>query len=374
MNRYVRGFADDADAEEALRGFKRFPQWMWRNTVVVDFVGWLRAHNEATVGPEPGDGRKVGFYGMDLYSLHASIEAVLGYLDKVDRAAATRARYRYACFEHFGEDPQAYGYAAGFDLDRSCEDDVVRQLVELRLRAGEYARRDGRVAEDEYFAAEQNARLVRNAEQYYRSMFHGRVSSWNLRDSHMVETLEALVNFLDAHAPNDRRAKVVVWAHNSHLGDARATEVAEQGEHNVGQLVRQRWGERDTRLIGFSTYGGTVTVADDWDGPARQMRVNEALRDSWEDVFHDVGIGQFVLDLRQARGEALDLLRQPRLQRAIGVIYRPQTERLSHYYHARLAEQFDAMIHLDQTRALEPLERAAEEHTEEPAETYPTGV
>jgi erythromycin esterase-like protein len=150
--------------------------------------------------------------------------------------------------------------------------------------------------------------------------------------------------------------------------------VAEQGEHNVGQLVRQRWGERDTRLIGFSTYGGTVTAADDWDGPARQMRVNEALRDSWEDVFHDVGIEQFVLDLRQARGEALDLLRQPRLQRAIGVIYRPQTERLSHYYHARLAEQFDAMIHLDQTRALEPLERAAEEHTEEPAETYPTGV
>ena len=374
VNRYVRGFADDADAEESLRGFRRFPQWMWRNTVVVDFVGWLRAHNDA-IGPDPGNARKVGFYGMDLYSLYGSIASVLTYLDKVDHAAATRARYRYACFEHFGEEPQAYGYAASFDLDRSCEDDVVRQLVELRMRAGEYARRDGRVAEDEYFAAEQNARLIRNAEQYYRSMFRGRVSSWNLRDSHMVETLEALASFLDAHAPPDgRRAKLVVWAHNSHLGDARATEVAEQGEHNVGQLVRQRWGEHDARLVGFSTYGGTVTAADDWDGAARRMRVNEALRDSWEDVFHDVGIEQFMLDLRHARGEARDFLRRPRLQRAIGVIYRPQTERISHYFHARLAEQFDAMIHLDQTRALEPLERAAGEHVEEPAETYPTGL
>src|SRR5215468_11861185 len=191
VNRYVRGVSDDAESIEALANFQRFPTWMWRNADVLDFVGWLRSYNESAGAKSPA-----GFYGLDLYSLHASMAAVLGYLDKVDPEAARRARARYACFDHFGEDTQAYGYAASFGLSRSCEDEVVRQLIELRRQAAAYASRDGRVARDEYFYAEQNARLVLNAERYYRSMFQGRVSSWNLRDAHMVDTLEALSGFL----------------------------------------------------------------------------------------------------------------------------------------------------------------------------------
>src|ERR1043166_2267445 len=227
VNRYVRGLSDDKDAKEALSGFKRFPTWMWRNTVVLDFIEWLRDYN-ASLSPNQ---QKIGFYGLDLYSLYTSIEAVLGYLDKVDQAAAQRARYRYSCFEHFAEDTQAYGYAANFGLTESCEREVIAQLIELRRRATEYASRDGRVAQDEFFFAEQNARLVLNAERYYRSMFHGRVESWNLRDRHMAETLAALVTHLNAQG---QAAKVAVWEHNSHLGDARATYMADYGELSVG--------------------------------------------------------------------------------------------------------------------------------------------
>ncbi|MDQ2682622.1 MAG: erythromycin esterase family protein, partial [Chloroflexota bacterium] len=250
VNRYVRGTDDDADADEALDEFTRFPRWMWRNTVVREFVEWLRGHNESM----PGGATKTGFYGLDLYSLHASIDAVVGYLDKVDPEAAIRARTRYGCFDHFGEDPQAYGYAASVGVAEPCEDDVVNQLRELQRRASELANLDGRVAEDEYFFAEQNARLARNAEAYYRSMFRGRASSWNLRDSHMAETLDELVTHLDRSHPGTR---VVVWAHNSHLGDARATEMAAQGELNLGQLCRQRFGD-GCYAIGFGTDHGTV--------------------------------------------------------------------------------------------------------------------
>jgi erythromycin esterase-like protein len=211
INRYVQGEREDAEAIESLAGFKRFPTWMWRNADVLDFIGWLRSHNDAlSFGVN-----KVGFYGLDLYSLHASIEAVLGYLAKVDPEAAKRARYRYSCFDHFGEDTQAYGYAASFGLTESCENEVVNQLVELGRRAADYARRDGRVAADEFFFAEQNARLVKNAEKYYRSMFRGSVSSWNVRDRHMAETLESLSTHL---AMLGQQAKVVVWEHNSHFG------------------------------------------------------------------------------------------------------------------------------------------------------------
>ena len=221
--------------------FKRFPAWMWRNTVVREFVGWLRRHNDTQ-----DDANKVGFYGMDLYSLATSMESVLAYLDRVDPEAAQRARYRYACFDHIGEDTQAYGYAAAFGLRKACEDEVVEQLVDIV----EHARRATRTAAMRTITSsrEQNARLVKNAEKYYRTMFRGRVSSWNLRDRHMVETLEAL----DAHfARGARTPRFAVWAHNSHLGDARATEMGEQGEWNVGQLVRERH-SADAVLIGFS--------------------------------------------------------------------------------------------------------------------------
>jgi erythromycin esterase-like protein len=364
VNRYVRGLGDDKNADEALGGFKRFPTWMWRNTVVVDFVEWLRDYNASL----PQNAARVGFYGLDLYSLYTSIEAVLGYLKKVDPEAASRARYRYSCFEHFSEDTQAYGYAANFGLTESCERDVIEQLVELRRRAADYANRDGRVAQDEFFFAEQNARLVLNAERYYRTMFHGRVESWNLRDRHMAETLDALINHLSSQGDP---ARVAVWEHNSHLGDARATYMADYGELNVGQLVRERYG-REAVLVGFTTYTGTVTAASDWDGPAERKRVRPALENSYENLFHQQSIGNFLLSLKT--GPAAVALRQPRLERAIGVIYLPQTERQSHYFDARLSEQFDAVIHFDETRALEPLEREALWESGEPPETYPTGV
>jgi erythromycin esterase-like protein len=365
VNRYVRGLSDDKDANEALGGFKRFPTWMWRNTVILDFVEWLREYNTSLALTAP----KVGFYGLDLYSLYTSIEAVLGYLSKVDPKAAKRARYRYSCFEHFSEDTQAYGYAAGFGLTESCEREVIDQLTEIRRRAADYASRDGRVARDEYFFAEQNARLVLNAEKYYRTMFRGRVESWNLRDRHMAETLDALITHLTIQG---EPAKVVVWEHNSHLGDARATYMADYGELNVGQLVRQRYG-RDAILIGFTTYKGTVTAASEWDGPAERKRVRPALPESYETVFHESAGGNFLLPIR-ANKAAASVVRQPRLERAIGVIYLPQTERQSHYFNARLCDQFDLVIHLDETHAIEPLERYALWETGEPPETFPTGM
>jgi erythromycin esterase-like protein len=363
VNRYVQGRGEDAEAVEALGSFQRFPTWMWRNADVLEFIAWLREYNDAL----PEGTRKVGFYGLDLYSLHASARAVLDFLDKVDPEGAQRARYRYACFEHFGEDTQAYGYAASFGLSKSCEDEAVSQLVEMQKRAGELASRDGRVDPDAFFMAEQNARLVKNAERYYRSMFASRVESWNLRDQHMVETLDALVNHLGASS-----TKIAIWAHNSHLGDARATEMGDHGELNVGQLVRQRYGI-DAVLAGFTTYTGTVTAASNWDAPAERKRVRPALAGSFEDLFHATEIPGFLLMLRGADWLS-GVLNQQRLERAIGVIYLPESERVSHYFHARLADQFDAVIHLDQTRAVEPLERTAQWDKGELPETYPFAV
>jgi erythromycin esterase-like protein len=289
VNTFVRGRPGDEEAVDALTGFKRFPTWMWRNADVLDFVGWLRDHNDHL----PREQDRAGFFGLDLYSLHTSMQAVLGYLDKVDPEAARRARSRYACFDHFGEDPQTYGYATSFGLADNCQDDVVATLVEITRRALDYARRDGLVAADEFFQAEQNARLVKNAEAYYRSMFGGRASSWNLRDQHMTETLEVVIAHLEH---TGRASKVAVWAHNSHLGDARFTEMGEGGEVNVGQLVRERFGAAVVN-VGFTTYTGSVTAASDWDGPAERKRVVPALAGSYEALLHEVGHPRMLLRL-----------------------------------------------------------------------------
>jgi erythromycin esterase-like protein len=325
----------------------------------------LRDYN-ASLSPNTA---RVGFYGLDLYSLYASIEAVLGYLSKVDPEAAKRARQRYACFEHYSEDTQAYGYATSFGITESCERAVIDQLLEMRRHAADFASRDGRVARDEYFFAEQNARLILNAEKYYRTMFHGRVASWNLRDRHMAETLDSLLSHLSNQG---EPAKVAVWEHNSHLGDARATYMAEHGELNVGQLVRQSYGS-DAVLVGFTTYTGTVTAASDWDGPAERKRVRPALPGSYEALFHESLGTNFMLMLR-GNTSAARAVAGPLLERAIGVVYLPQTERQSHYFDAHLAEQFDTVIHLDTTQALEPLERYSLWETGEPPETFPSGV
>ena len=364
VNRYVMGLSDDANANAALSDFRRFPAWMWRNRDVVAFVEWLRARNDAHTHPAT----KARFYGLDLYSLRASMEAVVDYLDRVDPDEAARARARYSCFDHVGGEGQRYGYALAFSNAIPCENEVVAQLIELRRRSEGYLRRNGWIADDEFFFAEQNARLVQDAEEYYQQMYRAEVSSWNLRDRHMAGTLDALIEHLDRQNPG---AKVVVWEHNSHVGDARATEMSTRGELNVGQLARQRYGG-ESLLVGFTTFDGTVTAATDWGGPAERKRVRPASEDSHEGFLHQSGATRFWLDTAQPAVH--DALTVPRLERAIGVIYRPQTERGSHYFHARLGEQFDAVIHLDHTRAIEPLERTSLWDEGEPPETYPSGI
>jgi erythromycin esterase-like protein len=357
VNCFVRAGNDDAEPAEALADFRRFPAWMWRNTEVAEFVGWLREHNDALPAGTP----KAGFYGLDLYSMYASMEAVVSYLEEFDPEAAKRARRRYACFEQFGRDPQVYAYEAGIAGAEPCEQAVVDELIELRSMAGDLAARNGSVDEDRHFYAEQNARLVANAEAYYRAVFRGGVESWNLRDRHMAETLDALVGHLErTRGPT----KVIVWAHNSHLGDARATELGQAGELNLGQILRERYG-RQVLLVGFSTHAGTVTAASDWGGPAERKRVRPALGGSWEELFHKLQAPDLLLGTGDLEGR--------RLERAIGVVYSPETERISHYFHARLAGQFDMVLHIDTTNAVEPLEPTTAWQAGELPETYPWG-
>ncbi len=365
VNRYIRGGGGDRDAEEALRGFARFPTWMWRNADVLDFVGWLRTHNEG----RHHTGQKVGFYGLDLYSLGASMEAVIAYLDEQDPDAAARARARYECLQPYSGESSAYGQAVLLGVSEPCRRGVIEQLVELRRRAGEYLLRDGLAAEDEYFFAEQNAAIVTNAEEYYRTMFGDRAGSWNQRDRHMADTLDQLIAHLDRHGGT---TKVVVWAHNSHVGDARATEMARRGELNIGQLMRERHG-RDAVSVGFTTYEGSVTAASDWGAEPERKRVRPALADSYEALLHTVGMPAFLLCPLES-GDSGRSLSEPRLERAIGVIYRPETERQSHWFAANAARQYDALVHLDVTRAVEPLERTPRWELGEPPETYPTAL
>ncbi|HYC43230.1 MAG TPA: erythromycin esterase family protein [Noviherbaspirillum sp.] len=368
-SRFVRANPGETDttADSALGGFERFPQWMWRNTDVVELLSWLRMHNMQLADER----EKVGFFGLDLYSLRGSMDAVVRYLSQVDPEAARRARARYACFDHLAEDPQRYGYAASFGMRKDCEDEVIHQLVEMTTDAQRLVPPGDRDSEDELFFAQQNARVAQNAEAYYRAMFLGRNESWNLRDRHMAETLEALRgHMIDKKG---RRPKIVVWAHNSHLGDARATEMGEHGQLNLGQLVREQYGTKESFLLGFTTHTGTVTAASDWDEPAETKMIRPSHPDSYERVFHDCELGRFIVPLR-ASPRLHALLEEQRLERAIGVVYLPESERVSHYFHASLSRQFDAVIHIDETRAVRPLERTAAHHDGDVPETYPSGI
>lgn len=363
IHRFIRGRSEDRSALEALGGFERFPRWMWRNADILDLAGWLRDRNEGLSAKAP----RAGVYGLDLYSLHASIAGVIGYLEKVSPEAADEARRRYACFEDFG-DPQSYGMTAAQHQSLSCEDEVVEQLTDLHRRSAEFLSRDGRIAEDELFFAEQNARVARNAEKYYRAMYRGRPNTWNLRDTHMADTLDALMEHLEGEG---ERPKAVVWAHNSHLGDARATQMGRRGELNLGQLVRERH-ERDCVLVGFSTYEGTVTAASGWDQEPERKRVRPGMEGSYELLLHEAGIPKYMLLPREDE-ELFNVLERQRLERAIGVIYLPQTERYSHYFSAQMSRQFDAVIHFDHTRALEPLDKNPGWEAGELPETFPSG-
>jgi erythromycin esterase-like protein len=364
VNRYVRGTSDE-DALDALAGFKRFPSWMWRNADVLEFVRWLREYNDARADEALP---KAGFYGLDLYSMYASIDAVLGYLDRVDPPAAAQARRRYACLEPFAQRPERYGLATASGIHPSCQNDVVDALLEIQRSAARYAPLDGRIAEDQYFYAEQNARVVAGAEHYYRAMFDEEVSTWNLRDAHMIDTLDRLMRHL---ARRGGIVKTVVWAHNSHVGNAEATSMSAGGETNIGALGRRRYGA-DCAAIGFTTYAGSVTAASDWHAPEERKQVTPARRDSYEELFHRFGIPSFWLALRQHRPQLAGLPGRAR-ERAIGVVYRPETELQSHYFEADLLHQFDAVLHFDRTRAVRPLEKSALWLEGELPETYPSG-
>lgn len=344
IHRYLQGKISKDNWQDALVNFKRFPTWMWRNKTLPSFLQWLRSYND-----NQSSSQKIGFYGMDLYSLNSSMQAVIQYLSTVDKEAAKHARLRYACFDHIKTDPQTYGYLTSIGVKKSCIKESLEQFLEIQQHAMDYIQQDG---DDEYFYAAQNARIVKNAEHYYRTMFEGHISSWNIRDQHMAETINVLADHLENrfHKP----AKIIIWAHNSHVGDARATEMHERGELNVGQLVREQH-DRDTYSIGFSTNHGTVTAASDWGQPAECKKINPGLDGSYEELFHQISHKNFLLDLH-ADKEIEHYLHIPRLQRAIGVIYRPETERASHYFFTRLPYQFDAIIHFDKTTAVEPLD------------------
>ena len=332
--------------------FARFPVWMWRNNEVGAFIDWLRQHNAPLKGAS-----RVAFHGLDLYSLYDSIRAVLKYLDQVDPHSARVARERYGCLTPWQSDPATYGHAALTGAYPTCEADVVRVLTDLLHKRRDYAERDG----ERFMDAVQNARLITNAERYYRIMYYGSRASWNLRDSHMFETLKTLLAF---YGP---KSKAIVWAHNSHIGNAAATEMFSRGEYNLGHLCRKEFGDL-AYAIGFGTHTGTVAAASNWDGPMEIKTVLPAIPDSYEHVCHETGKPSFLLNLRQSNEMGL---RKPRFERAIGVIYRPETELASHYFQAVLPEQFDEYVWFDETRAITPFETKT---LEDLPDTYPFGL
>jgi erythromycin esterase-like protein len=355
VNRYIKGYPDSGEsAYEVLHAFSRWPTWMWANREVETLTAWLREYNQGVREEE-----QVGFYGLDVYSLWESMDVVEKYLQRVDPDAAKRARLAYGCFDPFGEDVQEYARATAL-VPTSCEDEVVTMLSDLRRNAPAY-REDGREA---YFNAEQNALTVRNAEMYYRAMVRGGPGSWNLRDTHMVETLERLM----AHHGPDTRA--IVWEHNTHVGDARATDMARAGMVNVGQLVRQAHDEEGVVLVGFASYEGTVIAGEEWGAPMERMHVPAAREGSWERILHDrSACDRLIIFDADEPEELLD----PHGHRAIGVVYDPAYERYGNYVPTVLPYRYDAMLYLDHTHALHPL-HMTERHDGEAPETYPSGM
>lgn len=354
INRYVKG-GPGKSAEEILHAFSRWPTWMWANREVAQLVRWLRAHNERSL-----DDRKVGFYGLDVYSLWESMEAVVKYLEGVDAEAVAAARRAYSCFEPYNEDAQEYARATAL-VPTSCQAEAVAALVTLRSAASEY-RDEG---SDAFFEAEQNAIIAKNAELYYRTMVRGGATSWNVRDHHMAETLDRLMQHHDPYA------KAIVWEHNTHVGDARFTDMARAGMVNVGQLARQNHSAEGVCLVGFGTYKGSVIAGREWGAPMERMRVPEARSESYESAMHQ-GVGRDSLILFREQEEPMAALHQPRGHRAIGVVYDPRTEHRGNYVPTILPERYDAFIYIDESEAVDPLHMPAAVDGEVP-ETFPTG-
>ena len=367
VNRYVKSYPrSGSSAEEVLHAFERWPTWMWANREIVELAEWLRRYNDQRRVP---DERKVGFYGLDVYSLWDSMHAVVEYLERIDPQLAAGARRAYRCFEPYGEDVQEYARAT-YLVPTSCENEAVAVLRTLRGRAAEY-REDGREA---YFNAEQNALVAKNAELYYRTMVRGGPDSWNVRDHHMVETLERLVAHHRAASPD---VKAIVWEHNTHIGDARFTNMAAAGMVNVGQLVRQSFGDDGVVLVGFGSHRGSVIAGDEWGAPMRRMRVPEARPDSWEDVLHratkHAESSNALLVFEDADDGGIPGLDEPMMHRAIGVVYDPDHERWGNYVPTVVPRRYDAFVFVDESKALSPLHMPVKVDGELP-ETFPSGV
>jgi len=356
VNRYVKGAPDSGgSAREVLHAFERWPTWMWANEEVVELAEWLRGHNEGL--PEQ---KKVGFYGLDVYSLWDSLDATTKFLERLGPDAVRSAKEAFRCFEPYREDAQGYAWATRM-ISESCEEEAVAMLADLRRNAPKSAGE----SREAYFSAEQDALVVKNAERYYRAMVRGGANSWNIRDRHMVETLDRLMDF---HGPD---AKAIVWAHNTHIGDARATDMERSGMVNVGQLVRERRPERDVVLVGFGSFSGSVIAGREWGAPMERMPVPPAREGSWEDLLHEAGAGNRLIIF--ADGKPSEAFREARGHRAIGVVYDPAYEAFGNYVPTVLPERYDAFLYLDETEALRPLHlRAVEDH--EVPETFPTGV
>jgi erythromycin esterase-like protein len=357
VNRYVKEYSDSGDnARDVLHAFARWPTWMWANEEVAEPAEWLRLHNDRA----PED-RKVGFYGLDVYSLWDSLYQVLGYLGKHIPSALPAARRAFQCFEPYGEEVHEYARATRW-VDESCENEVIALLAELRRSARAYPQ-DGREA---HFNAEQNALVVRNAEHYYRTMMGGGPESWNIRDRHMVETLERLMRH---HGPD---AKAIVWEHNTHIGDARFTDMADDGMVNVGQLVREGHAAEGVILVGFGSYRGSVIAGEEWEAPMQRMAVPPACPGSWEDILHRAGSADRLLLLDETRAKE-DFLAE-RGHRAIDVVYHPDFERYGNYVPTVLPLRYDALLFLNETQALRPLHVVKAREEGEVPETYPSGV
>lgn len=370
IDRYVRHRpgpkAQIGGVAKGYEPFKRFPTWMWRNREMQDLVEWMREYNK-NQPPE----RRAGFYGLDLYSMGASIQAVIEYLDRVDPAAGKEAKVRYGCLEPWVEEPTTYGMAALRGME-DCEKSVIRILRDLLNKRLEYMQADIHDGE-EYHSGQQNAHLVRDAEKYYKAMYWSSASSWTLRDTHMFDTLQRLLQ----HRPPPEH-KAIVWAHNSHVGDARFTSMGmRRDEVNIGQLCRERLGRDNVAILGCGTHTGTVAAAHEWNDDMEVMNVRPSREDSWEIVAHNTGVPSFLLDLRRDHinpGLRNALAAENRLERFIGVIYRPSTERISHYSQAFLHNQFDGYIWFDRTQAVRPLERIQPATPLGKGETYPFGL
>jgi erythromycin esterase-like protein len=358
VNRYVKSRADSGESAEAvLHAFDRWPTWMWANRDIAEFAEWLRDFNDRRV-----DSAKAGFYGLDVYSLWDSMHEVIDYLNRVDPSAVPAARRAYNCFEPYAEDEQAYARATAL-VPTSCEEEAVAVLAKLRSNAASY----GEDGKEGFFVAEQNALVARNAERYYRAMVRGGPSSWNVRDHHMVETLERLIAH---HGPT---CKAVVWEHNAHVGDARFTDMARNGMVNVGQLVRQQHGQEGVVIVGFGTHRGTVIAAAEWGEPMERMRVPAAQAGSFEDMLADAAVGDSLIIFEDAENGGVPGLEKPIDHRAIGVVYDPNHERWGNYVPTIVPGRYDAFIYIEETRALDPLHMPVRVDGDAP-ETYPSGM